>query len=377
MLRSEFLGLLAASGTITPGAPTVLQQSTIGVSVPLSGNLQNYGEEIVKGVRAAVDEQNRYSTLTRAYGVRTFDDQNNATIATSNIFTAEADSTIIGMVGNLTTEVTLLALPAYANASMPLVIPATTADVITTKLYRNIFRLPTKDSSEGQLFARAILEGRKPMRVIAVDVDGDYGYDVARAFMRQAQGDKHNADQLTLDATTSAKNAAAVILAKAPAYIFLAGKPDKLGPVAIELRAQGYTGEFGCSDGFYTTTTIDTYAKPLNGAIVASSMPPLDRIPSVATYLPDFRNEVGAITGFSAYGYAAAQLLIQASQRANATNRLQVLNELEMGGSYTLLIGQFQFTFGGDAAQPNIYLFRVTTGGFTYEQAALPSGFVV
>ncbi|MGA9419223.1 MAG: hypothetical protein WBV40_08730, partial [Candidatus Cybelea sp.] len=37
-----------------------LQQLTIAVSVTLSGTLQKYGQEVVKGVQAAVDEQNRF-----------------------------------------------------------------------------------------------------------------------------------------------------------------------------------------------------------------------------------------------------------------------------------------------------------------------------
>jgi branched-chain amino acid transport system substrate-binding protein len=375
MQRSEFLALMAGA-TVTP-ATTTLQQSTIGVSVPLSGKLQPYGEEIVKGVRAAVDEQNRFTTITRAFGVRAFDDQNDNAIATSNVFTAEADSTIIGMVGNLTTDVIVATLPAYANASMPLVIPANTADVITTKNYRNIFRLPAKDSAEGQLFARAVLQGRKPLAALAITVDGDYGFDVARAFVAQAQADKHKADTLTFEATRSPKDIAGVIIERAPAYVFFAGRVDRLGPVAPELRAQGYTGEIGLSDGFYTPATTETYGSYLNGALCASSMPPLDRIPSALTYLPDFRNEVGSITGFSAYGYAAGQLLIQASQRASAVNRFQVLTELQMGGSYPLLIGVYAFTFAGDASQPNIYLYSVAPGGFTYVKAAIPSGYVV
>ncbi len=38
-----------------------LQQLTIAVNVTLSGPLQKYGQEVVKGVQAAVDETNRFN----------------------------------------------------------------------------------------------------------------------------------------------------------------------------------------------------------------------------------------------------------------------------------------------------------------------------
>jgi branched-chain amino acid transport system substrate-binding protein len=380
MLRSDFLhGItMLATGAAAPAAQTFVPQSNIGVNVPLTGQLAQYGQEIVRGVQAAVDETNRYtSTLTRAWGVRTFDDQNNVAVATSNVFVAASDPSVIGMVGDLSADVTIKALPSYANANFALVVPASTADAITAGNFRNVFRLPTKDSDEGRLFARAVLQKRAPATVLAVVVDGDFGLDTAKAFVAQAKSDKHTADVVTIGAKADPKNTAAVLLAHKPGYVFLSGRPERLGPVAAEMRAQGYQGEFGLGDGFYIPATTDTYAKPLDGALVATSEPPLDRVPTIVPILNDFRSEVGAITAFSAYGYAAAQLLILASQRGSATNRFQLLTQLQSGGAYNLLVGQYAFGFSGDATLPNIYLFRVTADGFKFAQSAVPTGFAV
>ena len=379
MLRSDFLAGVTTA-VVTNGIPTqtFLQQSTIGVNVPLTGQLAKYGQEIVRGVQAAIDETNRYtSTLTRAWGIRTFDDRNTVAVAQSNVFVAASDPSIVGMVGDLTADVTLAALPEYANANFAIVVPSSTADSITARNFHNVFRLPTSDSSEGRLFARSTLQKRSAANVVAVSVDGDFGFDTAQAFVTQAKNDKHAADVLTLGAKADPADSAAIILKRSPAYVFLSGRPERLGPVAIAMRAQGYQGDFGLSDGFYTSATFDTYEKPFDGALVCTSMPPLERVPSIITLLNDFRNEVGAITAFSAYGYASAQLLIAASQRASATNRFQLLTELQSGGVYNLLVGQYSFNLSGDATLPNIYIFRVTADGFKYDRAAVSSGFAV
>jgi branched-chain amino acid transport system substrate-binding protein len=383
MQRADFLqGLLAAATTTTttttPFAPPVLQQLTLGVNVPLTGTYGSYGLEVVKGVRAAVDEANRYNaTLTKAYGVRTFDDQNSGAIATSNVLVASSDPSIVGMIGDLTLDVTLTALPQYANAGFALAVPCVTGDELTRRGYHNVFRLPASDSQEGQLFASAVLKGKPPMTVLGVIVDKDYGLDTGRAFVAQAKADKHHAQLLTLESNADVADSTAIIARNQPGYIFFAGRPDKLGPIAVALRTGGYTGDIGLSDSFYSEDTIKTYGTSLAGALVASSLAPLKRVPSAVGYFQDFENEVGSITAFSAYGYAAAQLLIQASQRTNAANRFQLLTQLQTGGNYTLLVGQYSFGPFGDALFPNIYLFTVTAGGFTYAKSAIPNGFVV
>ncbi len=382
MERAAFLQSLLATtvvGPITPQSPQqVLQLLNIGVNVPLSGNLAYFGKEVAKGVQAAVDEANRNNPLIgKAYGVRTYDDQNSGAIATSNVLVAAADPSVVGMVGNLTLDVTMTALPQYANAGFALVVPSVTADKLTQQGYHNVFRLPTTDSEEGQLFANAVLKRRAPMNVLAVIVDGDYGLEVARAFVAQAKGDKHNAELLTLESNADVPDSTAIIQRHAPAYIFFAGRPDKLGPIGVALRKAGYTGEFGMSDSFYTADVPKNYGKDLAGALVASAMPPLERVPTIVTILQDYRNEVGAVTAFSAYGYAAAQLLILASQRGTVTNRFQLLQQLQEGGSFSLLVGLYSFNYAGDASMPNIYLFTLNADTFAFSKPAQPNGFVV
>ena len=383
MRRRAFLaGTAAALGPSIAGAQILPngqpRQATIGVSVPMSGPLGNYGHEVAKGIAAAIDETNRFTTpLQRSFGIRTFDDQNSGAIATTNVSIAAADPSIVAMVGNLTSEVTLQALPQYANANFALIIPTVTADAVTSRGYRNVFRLPTKDTTEGVLFARTVLPRHKSMTVVSLAIDGDYGTEVARGFANQAQLDKHDADSITLPAKFDPGAQAEALAKRNPDYIFLCGKVDRLGPFAETLRTAGYKGEFGASDGFYTQTTIDKLASTLDGALVASVFPPLDKAPSIFQFFNDFQHYVGSITAFSAYGYAAAQLIISAVQRSTNPNRFGVLTTLQQNGTYNTILGQYSFTFTGDASVPNIYLYSVKADGFKFVKAAVPTGFIV
>lgn len=395
MKRSSFLaaaGAAIAGGTASrAGAQVVplqpiqgpqqqfLPQLTIAVNVTLSGPLQKYGQEVVKGVQAAVDEQNRFvAPVSHVWGFRALDDRNDAGLAASNANAAAADFSVIGMIGNLTGPMTLAALSRYANVGFAVIVPTVTADAVTKRGFHNVYRLPAKDSTSGRLFAGAALDGKRGMTALAVAFDGDYGYDVGDGFVQQARNDRHPAELLLFPQDkTDPTQAARTVLDRSPGFVFLAGKTAQLGPVAQALRTIGYTGEFGASDGFFNNDTIATYAKPLNGAFVASSMPPIDRIPSAAQLITDFQREVSQITAFSAYGYAAAQLMISAQQRGSASNRSMLLHSLQEGGTFTTLVGQFAFNISGDPLIPNIYLYEIGSDGFKYSRPAIRNGYIL
>jgi branched-chain amino acid transport system substrate-binding protein len=378
MLRSDFLAGAAAlvTGAAVPGGAGFLTQINIGVNVPLTGPLAQYGSDVMRGAQACADETNKFTpSPTYYWAVRGFDDQNNPTVASSNVFIAASDPSVIAMIGNLTAETTVQALPQYANANFALVVPSVTADVVTERNYRNVFRLPTKDSTEGQLYARAVLG--KGTKVVACATPGDYGASVANAVVAQARANKRDAAIVGVEPTNDPENIATVIIKQDPTHVYLAGKPDRFGPIAKALRKQGYKGEFGASDAFFTTAIVEALGEVMDGTLVTTSTPPLERIPTIVSLLRDFQAEIGGITAFSAYGYAAAQLIIAAAGRGNAKDRFGLLTQLQQGGTYNLIVGQYAFNFQGDATLPNIYLYELSPKGFKYVKAAVPSGFVL
>ncbi|MDQ2872782.1 MAG: ABC transporter substrate-binding protein, partial [Candidatus Eremiobacteraeota bacterium] len=164
---------------------------------------------------------------------------------------------------------------------------------------------------------------------------------------------------------------------KSPDFIYLCGKTADMGPLIPALRTAGFTGKFGGSDGFYDPATISTYAEPLGPFTLSTSLPPLDRAPGVFQTLQDFRGHVGRVTPLSAFGYASAQILILAAQRAGATNRLAMLAALRLPTTYRTLVGDFQFTPTGDPVDPNVYFYTIAGGNFKFVKSAHPSSFIL
>lgn len=386
MKRTTFLsGAAALAGTALPAAARAqylnqgfAQQLTIAVNAPLSRESHAVGEQLVAGVRAAVDEMNRTSgTLSTAFAVRTFDDMDALAQSITNVSFAASDPSILAVIAGTDGQLVAATMPQYDNRRIPLLVPACTADAITARGYRNVWRLPTKDSTEGQLFARYIAGKDRPKVALAVTQDGDYGPDVARGFVDQANASKINADAYIFPVENPDYNAAAArILSKHPDYVYLCGETAAMGPVISALRAAGYAGRFGASEGFYNQKTIDAYGAQLEGATISTSFPPLERAPDVANELADFRSRY-PVTALSAFAYAAAQIVMRASRRIGATNRLSMMTALQAPIAYQTIVGSFQFAPTGDPIDPNAYFYAVTGGKFKFAAPAHATSFVL
>ena len=384
--RKEFLRAAGAAlaGAAIPGLARAqvrspyAQQITIAVNVPLSGVGQAGGQQIVAGVQAAVDETNRFVTsYSTVYAVRTFDDMGALAQSIVNVQFAAADPTVVAVVGGFDGSLITAALPTYANQQIPLLVPGSTADSVTGQGYRIVWRLPTKDSLEGQMHARYAAKALSPKFALAVAQDGDYGYDVARAFADQAKSMGMQADGFVFPlAKPDFAAAAKQIVGRSPDYVLLCGTTQAMGELIPALQAAGYTGKIGGTEGFYNEATLSKYAAAFADGFISTSFPPLDRAPDVLNALTDFRARY-PVTALSAFAYAAAQIVISATKRTGATNRLATMTALQQPSSYETIVGSFQFTPTGDPVDPNLFFYKMQDGKFKYAGSSHPTSFVL
>lgn len=380
MIRSEFLAGLGGAAGAAQVAQISPYRATLRFAVvcPQSGPDGRIGRQLLDGVRGAVEEINREITsLERALVFDAYDDHNTAADATVQASFATGNPTALAVIGHLSAGTTIVAEPAYANAQVPLIVPTVTDDRVTSRGYRNVFRLPTKDSDEGSLVAAYVITtGSKAPH--AVTQDGDYGPDVTGGFVRRA-GALHVAagvTQFSVDKPDFAK-AADDVLAKTPDCVMLAGNVADMGPLLKVLRGKGYTGRFVAAQGFFDAQTLKEYAKEAEGLVVSSSVPYYPLAPTALRDVQFYEQRYGALTPVAAYGYASVQLIRLAARRTGAADRLAMIRALANGGVYDTVTGSYTFGPGGDAFDPNCYFYRVTNGKFTYERQAHPSGFML
>jgi branched-chain amino acid transport system substrate-binding protein len=387
MKRRSFL-LSTAAATGAAALPCVAsaqivprpfqQQLNIAVNVPLSGSSGGAGREIANGVQAAIDFSNRYGgTFGSAFAMRTFDDIDALAQSMVNVQFAAADASVIAVVGGFDGSLIAASLPTYENAQMPLLVPGSTNDSVTARGYRNVWRLPTKDSLEGQLAAQFVAKREKPKLAIAVTQDGDYGSDVAQGFLNQSKSAGMTAFVYLFG--TSKPNydgAAKELIGKRPDFVYLCGVTQAMGPLIPALRGAGYKGKFGASQGFFNEPTLREHAQAFANGFISTSMPPLERAPDVAQALTEFRSRFG-VTALSAFAYAAAQIIIAATRRSGANNRLTLMNALQSPSLYNTVVGSFQFAPTGDPIDPIVYFYRIVDSKFKFIAPSHATSFVL
>jgi branched-chain amino acid transport system substrate-binding protein len=380
MIRAQFLagaGALAGGtqvAQIVPYTPTF----RFAVVCPQSGPDGRLGHQLLDGVRGAVDEINRDRPSYQALVLfNAYDDHNTAAQATVQADFATGAPDTLAVIGHLSAATTLVTQQVYSNAQVPLIVPTVTDDRITERGYRNVFRLPVKDSDEGGLVAAYVVStGSKAPHVVSQD--GPYGPDVAAGFLRRAGALHIGAvgTQFSLE-NPDYGNAAGAVLSHDPDCVVLAGNADDMGPLMAALRAKGYTGRFIGTQGFFDALTLKEFAKEAEGLVVSAAVPYYPMAPSTHQYVQDYQVQYGALSPVAAYGYAAVQLIRNAATRTNATNRLAMIRAIANGGSYDTITGSYQFGPNGDVLNPNCYFYRVTDGKFNYERQAHNTGFML
>jgi branched-chain amino acid transport system substrate-binding protein len=375
--RGEFLAGAGASMAAFQAVPFNLQ-ATIGVAAPLSGDDRRAGEALVNGVRAAVNDSNQQRTsLDHIYLVRVFDDHNSVADAVSNASFASADPTVIAMVGHLGAKGTIATIRSYAEAQMPLLVPAVTDNALTASGYHNVFRLPTRDFDEGQLLTRYALKEFKPKVAAGIMMEGNYGPGVADGISATLRAQKLPVTFTTVSRAKPEFGAAAdAALSVKPDVIFLAGFVADLGPALGALRAKGYTGKFLASQGFFDTALTTQYAKDSDGIVVSSSMPYLALAATTIRVRTDFEGRYGPFVPVSAFAYACTQIIMSGVRRSGASQRATLLRSLAIGGNFDTVVGSFTFGPQGDPLDPELYFYTVNNGSFAYLRQAHPSGFL-
>jgi branched-chain amino acid transport system substrate-binding protein len=380
MIRSAFLAGLGGGAAATQVAQITPYTATLRFAVvcPQSGPDARIGRQLLDGVRGAVDEINRTRpSFERVLIYTAYDDHNTPADATVQASFATGSPDVIAVIGHLSSAATLVTEPAYANAQVALIVPTVTDDRITARGYRNVFRLPTKDSDEGSLVAAYVITtGSKAPHVVTQEAD--YGPDVASAFVRRASA-LHVASDATvfsLDKPDFAK-AADAVLSHNPDCVVLAGNVDDMGPLLGVLRGKGYAGRFVATQGFFDAQTLTQYAKEAEGLVISTTVPYYPLAPTALRDVQEYQAHNGPLTPVAAFGYAAVQLIHAAVRRTNAANRLAMIRAIASGGAYDTVTGSYTFGANGDVVDPNCYFYRITNGKFAYERQAHPSGFML
>jgi len=285
---------------------------------------------------------------------------------------------VVAVIGPLNSSVAKVQIPISNAAGMPQCSPANTNEGLTkpefgaldirktnpTKI--NYVRVVTTDDNQGPAAARYILQNLKIKTVYIVDSTDTFGKGIADNFQKyfEANGGtvvaRDGAPKGTSDYTallTAAK-------AKNPGSMYFGGVTADGGARLLKQAIQAglnvpfvgpdgiYDGSAATKDSFLNLTGDDAKQAFATAAAVGD-------FPGRAEFATKFKAAYGSDpTGYSATGYACAQVVLDALKRAGPTaSSVADLREklraalVDPSITYTSVIGQFKFDANGDTSQ--------------------------
>ena len=157
-----------------------------------------------------------------------------------------------------------------------------------------------------------------------------------------------------------------------PELIFYGGVYPELALLLKQAKKVGLNPLWLGGDGIYDVTLVQLAGTASEG--LYSTMLGLDphSIPEAKDFVARYEARYGEIGSFSAYGYDAANVLIEAMRRAGKKDREAVLSEMKRMKDFPGILGPVNFDEHGDAIGKSVGIFKVENGKFKFLKEAKP-----
>ena len=350
---------------------------SIGLVAPLTGDQAYIGVGVMQGARMAVEDANVRGPVFGDIKLKleALDDQHNPTQAVLAANKLIADPGVIAVVGHFNSSCTKAASAIYHEGRVTQVTPASTNPEISKQGFDTFFRICATDDVQapaGAAFARQEL---RVQRIVVVDDQTTYGRGLADEFEKKFKA--LGGTVLRRDGITQGEKDYMPLLTKIrsvkPELIFYGGVYPELALLIKQSKKVGLEVTWMGGDGIYDVTLIQlTGAKLAEGTYATMLGVDPHSIPAAKDFVARYEARYGQIGSFSAYGYDAAGVLIEAIRRAGKNDREAVLGEMKKMKDYPGILGPVNFDERGDAIGKSVGIFKVEKGKFNFLKEVKP-----
>jgi len=183
--------LSAALAGCAPPPPSVIK---IGVAQPLSGELAALGQDLLNGVKLAVDELNAegFQVDGRRVTLEVVAVDDKADAETGRAVARQlVNAGVVAVIGHLNSGVSIAAAPIYAEKHIPQ-LSISTHPRYTELGYSTVFRLVANDTLQSRAMGRYAAEHFQGNRFAVLDDGTPYGKDLAAGAAAQLRSANKN-----------------------------------------------------------------------------------------------------------------------------------------------------------------------------------------
>jgi ABC-type branched-subunit amino acid transport system substrate-binding protein len=306
----------------------------IGALLPMTGDLQAYGESSYTGVKLAEKEINAAGGVLDAdLQIKVGDTQTKPQAGIDAAQKLVSIEGVSGIVGALSSGVTIpVAQSVTSSAGVPQISPASTSPVITDLKDKDfLFRSVPSDAFQGVALAQVIKEAGFS-NVATLYVNNDYGEGLAQSFAKsfEKEGGKVSATLPYEPGNASYRGELAKAAAKGAEVLLLIGYPENGVTILRQALEEGYFREFVYSDGLKAPEIIEAIgAKYLNGSFGTAPQAMTDT-KAATNYLDSYKKEYGEVPPkpYIDTAYDAVYALALAVQKSGSTKGEDVRDAL-------------------------------------------------
>ena len=337
----------------------------LGVAGAHSGDLASYGLPTKRAAELVVKEYNaKGGVLGKKVEILAEDDVCKPEVAT-NTATKLVSGGVHVVLGHICSGATKTALGIYKDAGIvTMSSSATNPDLTQSGRYPNFFRTIASDDAQARLDAGFAMDVLKVKKIAVLHDKGDYGKGLAE-FARSFIAASRKAKVVLFEGITPGAVDYSAVVNKikqsgAEAVIY-GGYHPEASSIVIQMRKKRMNTYFISDDGVKDDTFIKVAGKAAEGVYASgpkdTTKNPL-AIAAIAAHKKTYNADPGA---FFLNGYAAAQALLTAIQKAKSTKYAAVAKALRTYPVDTPL-GKIKFDKNGDAIGVGFSMYQVKNG---------------
>lgn len=353
------------------------EEVLVGLAAPLTGPEAYIGIGMMQGAQIAVEDANIKGPVFGNSKLKlvSVDDQRNPTQAVLVANKLASDPKIAGVVGHFNSSCTKAASSIYHESRMTQITPASTNPDISKQGFDTFFRICATDDVQAPAAAVYAWQDLGIKTIAIIDDKTTYGTGLANAFEKKfkelggtvlihqgiTQGDKDFTPLLTR------------LKSMNPEMIFYGGVYPEMALLIKQASKSGLETRWMGGDGIFEASLIQLVTPELAEGIYATMLG-VDphSIPEAKDFVTRYEARYGEIGSFSAYGYEAMNVLIEAIRRAGKNDREAVLAQMKSMKDFKGILGLINFDEKGDAVGKSVGIFKIENGKFRFIKEAKP-----
>jgi branched-chain amino acid transport system substrate-binding protein len=337
----------------------------IGHVGPLTGGIAHLGKDNENGARLAIEQANAAKTKIDGKEVKftlvAEDDQADPKVG-ATVAQKLVDAKVAGVVGHLNSGTSIPASPIYSQAGIPVISGSATNPKLTEQGFKTQFRVVGRDDQQGPAIASYLASNNKPQTVAVIDDATAYGEGIANEVEKTLKAAKITVlpREKGTDKTTDWKAILTKLRGRNPDAVFYGGMDATGGPLLKQGRELGIKAVFSFGDGACTDKMKELAGDAAEGLLCSQAGIPVEAADK--KFLEAYKKKFNADPIlYSPFTYDAANMLIQAMQKANSSDPkkyLPVLAKLDFTGA----TGKIGFDDKGDRKDAEMTIFTMKAG---------------